>query len=126
LFRTKIKIIVLTLSLASIVSNVSAHDIPTGAFVRTVIKKEQDRATTRPRIPKNKLFRSNPLRKSLILGGTDPWDTVDDEDVIANAYRRPIEPNTIGNDDDELSDHVKFRLWLARQLALKKYYETRA
>ena len=114
------------LSLASIISNVQAHDIPTGASAQTVIKKEQDRAATRPRIPKNKLFRSNPLRKSLILGGTDPWNTVDDEDVIVNSYRRPIEPNTICNDDDELSDHIKFRLWLARQLALKKYYETRA
>ena len=26
-------------------------------------------------------------------------------------------------EDDELSDHVKFRLWLARQLALTKYRE---
>ena len=26
-------------------------------------------------------------------------------------------------EDDELSDHVKFRLWLARQLALAKYRE---
>jgi len=124
LFRAKIKIIVLTLSLASIVSNVPAHDIPTGAFARVVIKKEQAHATTRPRVPKHKLFRSNPLRKSLILGGTDPWDTVDDEDVIANPYRRSIELNPISNDDDELSDHVRFRLWLARQLALKKYQET--
>ena len=24
-------------------------------------------------------------------------------------------------EDDELSDHVKFRLWLARQIALAKY-----
>ena len=28
------------------------------------------------------------------------------------------------HDNDKLSDHVKFRLWLARQLALKKYQET--
>lgn len=26
-------------------------------------------------------------------------------------------------DDVELSDYVKFRLWLARQIALKKYQE---
>ena len=119
-------IITLMLSLASIASNVPAHVIPTGASARVVIKKEQDRAATRPRVPKPKLFRSNPLRKSLILGGTDPWDTVDDEDVIVNSYRRPIEPNTVSSDNDELSDHVRFRLWLARQLALKKFNETRA
>ena len=28
--------------------------------------------------------------------------------------------------NDELSDHVKFRLWLARQIALYRYRETRA
>ncbi len=32
-------------------------------------------------------------------------------------------PKLIEDEDDELTDHVKFRLWLARQLALKKFYE---
>ena len=29
-------------------------------------------------------------------------------------------------EDEELSDYVKFRLWLARQIALAKYRKTRA
>ena len=51
---------------------------------------------------------------------------VDDEltwgrNRVAERFGKLVEDN-----DDELSDHVKFRLWLARQIALAKYRETRA
>lgn len=43
-------------------------------------------------------------------------------DSLHVGYRKP---ELIHNPVDvELSDYVKFRLWLARQLALKKYEET--
>jgi hypothetical protein len=45
---------------------------------------------------------------------------IEDEDIILNNRRlRVKDSETI----DDLSDYVKFRLWLARQLALKKFNE---
>jgi len=52
---------------------------------------------------------------------------IDDEDILSGyrvntTVRRPNNyPES--DDDDDLSDYVKFRLWLARQLALRKYHE---
>jgi hypothetical protein len=87
---------------------------------KPAIKKEQH-FVSRVRIPvKPKLFRSNPLRKNLILLGSDPAQTIDDEDLIFSRPRSRVNNN---QDDIELSDRVKFRLWLARQLALKKFNE---
>jgi hypothetical protein len=77
-----------------------------------------------PRVPKPKLFRSNPLRKSLILGGSNPWDTVDDEDYIVNSYRRLIELKKYNEkDQDDLPEYIRWRLFLARQLAMLRYKE---
>jgi hypothetical protein len=45
----------------------------------------------------------------------DDWDEVD----IFVAYRRPCLVKC--DSSEELSDYVKFRLFLARQLALKKF-----
>ena len=74
-----------------------------------------------PVIKKAKLLRSNPYRFTAIrLMGQNPWTVVDDEDIIPQRkYRFKLEP-----DSDELSNHVRFRLWLARHLALKKFVET--
>jgi hypothetical protein len=48
-----------------------------------------------------------------------------DDDVTFGRNRRAEEFGKLIHEQDvELSDHVKFRLWLARQLALKKYQET--
>lgn len=77
---------------------------------------------TKPVIKKTKLLRSNPHRFTAInFAGANPWDTVDDEDILpTRRYRFKLEP-----DSEELSEHVRFRLWLARQLALKRFVETR-
>jgi hypothetical protein len=77
------------------------------------------------RIPKPKLLRSNPLRKSLILGGSDPSDTIDDEDIITSYRRRDLNKFKTFDSEDEVSDYVKFRLFLARNLALMKLQEVR-
>jgi hypothetical protein len=78
------------------------------------------------RIKKPKLLRSNPLRlSSIVLNGSDPACTIDDEDIYV-AYRRPDVPKfkpIIDDDDEELSDYVKTRLLVARMLAMKKYHE---
>lgn len=90
----------------------------------TAIEKEQALANyQKPKIPKFKIFRSNPLRKSLILEGQDPYDTVDDEDFITNNSRQGVQKRTTYRDDEELPEHIRWRLFLARQLALLKYKE---
>jgi hypothetical protein len=66
-------------------------------------------------------LRSNPLS----LDDSDDDDS-DDFPDIQIAYRRPnlIQCNDkCDHQDEDLSDHVKFRLWLARQIALKKFNE---
>ena len=49
-------------------------------------------------------------------------DLILDDEVTFGRNRRSQEFGKIV-EDDELSDYVKFRLWLARQRALAKYKE---
>ena len=49
-------------------------------------------------------------------------DLILDDEVTFGRNRRSAEFGKLV-EDDELSDHVKFRLWLARQMALAKYKE---
>ena len=46
-----------------------------------------------------------------------------DDEVTVGRNLKAREFGKIVHEDVELSDHVKFRLWLARQLAMKKYDE---
>lgn len=71
-------------------------------------------------VKKVKLLRSNPHRYTAIqFAGTNPWTEIDDEDIIPQRrHRSQLEK------DIDLSEHVRFRLWLARQLALRKFVET--
>ena len=63
-----------------------------------------------------------PLSKNTI---DDNDDVVVDDEVTLGRNRKAQDFGKIIHDDDELlSDYVTFRLWLARQLALKKYQET--
>jgi hypothetical protein len=48
-------------------------------------------------------------------------DLILDDEVTFGRNRRSAEFGKIV--EDELSDYVKFRLWLARQLAMAKYKE---
>ena len=71
------------------------------------------------RIPKFKIFRSNPYRYSKII--IDDADYEIDDEGLMSPYRRKdlykIEH------DDGISENVRWRLFLARQLALLKYRE---
>lgn len=77
------------------------------------------------RIPKQKLLRSNPLRKSLILGGSDPSSTIDDEDLITTYRRRDLDKSDKIQPDD-LSDYVLVRLAVARAKAMAAYRKAQA
>ena len=49
-------------------------------------------------------------------------DLIIDDEVTFGRNRRSAEFGKVV-EDDELSDYVKFRLWLARQRAMAKYKE---
>lgn len=74
-----------------------------------------------PRIPpKVKLLRSNPHRLTAIrFQDVDPLDAPDDEFLCASSVRKP----RVVQDQDDLSEHVRARLLVARLRALKKYQE---
>ena len=72
------------------------------------------RKTTRKTQP-----RSNP-------GGLEDSDYEFSDEVTFGRNRRSTEFGKLVDEDLELSDHVKFRLWLARQLALAKYRKAQA
>ena len=76
------------------------------------------------RLPKASLLRKT-TRKNLLR--SNPRD-LEDSDFEVNdevTFGRNRQSERFGKvvEDDELSDHVKFRLWLARQIALAKYRE---
>ena len=64
-------------------------------------------------------------RKSLLR--SNPRDLEDSDFEVDDevTFGRNRQSKQFGElvEDDKLSDHVKFRLWLARQLALAKYRE---
>jgi hypothetical protein len=49
-----------------------------------------------------------------------------DDEIVFGRNKKVDQFGKLIHEDVELSDYVKFRLWLARQLALKKFNETRA
>jgi hypothetical protein len=104
-------------SLASTISNTA----PSAFVVQppTVIQKGP--VLVKARIPKPKLFRTNPHRKAHFLLIDDNTDVfVQDEDLATGYRRRDL--NKIGHEDG-ISEYVRWRLFLARQLALLKYRE---
>ena len=54
--------------------------------------------------------------------GLDDSDLILDDEI---TFGRNLKARDFGKieDDDELSEYVKFRLWLARQRAMAKYKE---
>ena len=76
------------------------------------------------RLPKVSLLRKT-TRKSQLRSnpkGLDGSDFEVNDEVTFGRNRQAIQFGKIVEDDD-LSDYVKFRLWLARQIALAKYKE---
>lgn len=72
-------------------------------------------------VPKIKLFRSNPYRYHRIYIDNDDEVTVDDEDIMS-PYRREDLVKLV--DVDDVSEYVRWRLFLARQLAVLKHNYT--
>jgi hypothetical protein len=80
------------------------------------------------RLPKVSLLRKSQLKqtqKPLLLQrsnfGLDDSDLIVDDEVTFGRNLKARDFGKIVHEDTELSDYVKFRLWLARQLALRKF-----
>ncbi len=116
-----IPLIVMMISLASM--KASGNE-PSGKPTATVA---QQKTVTRsvpvlvksPRIPKFKVLRSNPHRYAKIV--IDDVDYEVDDEGLMSPYRRE-DLNKIEHEDG-ISDRVRWRLFLARQLALLKHRE---
>ena len=70
-----------------------------------------------------KRLQSQPRSNS---GGLEEGEYEVDDELTWGRNRVAERFGKLVEDNDELSDRVKFRLWLARQIALAKYRETRA
>jgi len=56
--------------------------------------------------------------------GLDPNNVlIGDEDILVNSRRIILKIETSLDNDEELTDYVKLRLFLARELAMSKYRE---
>ena len=94
------------------------NHIPIATPHPIAIRSGQAHVST-PRIPKFKVLRSNPHRYSRIV--IDDFDgEVDDEGLMSPYRRRDL--NKIEHEDG-ISEKVRWRLFLARQLALMKHRE---
>ena len=68
-------------------------------------------------------------QKPLLLsnhGLDDNDDIVVDDEVTFGRNRRASEFGKVVDEDPILTDYVKFRLWLARQLAMRAYEKAHA
>ena len=97
--------------------------LSTSAFAQVPAHVSTDH-TTRPRVPRVKLFRANPHRLTAIrLQGTDPYDAPDDDYICSGTARRPKVTRPADPTDDELSPYVQVRLAVARARAMARYRE---
>jgi adenylate cyclase class IV len=48
---------------------------------------------------------------------------IDDEDILVNSRRIVLKIETSLTDDEELSEYIQLRLFLAREMAISKYRE---
>lgn len=119
--------IFLTAALMMTASQASMQATGNERYGHPIVTVTQARTATRnvpvhvksPRIPKFKVLRSNPHRYSKIIIDDVDYE-VDDEGLMSPYRRRDI--NKIEHEDG-ISDKVRWRLFLARQLALLKHRE---
>ena len=76
------------------------------------------------RIPKPKLFRSNPHRVAHFALIDDQDDIFVGDDDLATGYRRRDLGKIEQQEEAPLPEHIRWRLFLARQMALLKHRET--
>jgi len=90
---------------------------PIDAQLQTAIPNVPVRASV-PRIPRFKLLRANPHRLTHIINDNSDDDFVDDDSLITSYRRRDLAKI---EHQEVLPEHIRWRLFLARQAALLKY-----
>lgn len=113
-----ILLITMTLMISLTANGKEHYGKPTATVAQrpTAIRNAQVRANVL-KIQKPKIFTGNPHKITLFAEDWE-YDIVDVDDVITSYRRRDL--NKIEHEDG-ISDYVRWRLFLARQLALLKY-----
>ena len=111
-------ILFLTISLANTISKAHSFETTTTTFPTVMLTPKDPGHVKIRRIPKPKLFRSNPHKLITLLNNPDS-DTYVDDDGIILGRRRNV--RVVDEKEEELSDYVKIRLMLARMKAMKAY-----
>ena len=116
-------ILFLTISLASMTLKAQSLETTTTTFPTAMSTPNAPGHVKIRRIPKPKLFRSNPHKLITILINPDS-DTYIDDDGIIIGRRRTVKVEE--EKEVELSDYVKIRLALARMKAMEAYRKAQA
>mgnify|MGYP006294028935 CR=1 FL=1 len=113
-------VMILTISLTSMALALASGTDPSGKPLHSVTQPKTAirSALVSAKVPRFKVLRTNPYRKSLIAQG---YTTEVDDDNLAPFYRRR-DLNKIEHEDG-ISERVRWKLFLARQLAMLKYRE---
>jgi len=115
--------LILSTILVTFSLSVGAVQLDEKDFAAVVYKPQPNLPTATQPKKKIKVVRALMLAPKIHFRVEDDDDELDDELALQVFYRNPELVHQNDCDDVELSDKVKFRLWLARQLALKKYQE---
>ena len=120
-----IAMLTMTTSLASW-NTLQNGNVPSGKPTVTVAQQktvtQKGQVHVKSRIPKPKLFRSNPYRLAHFALIDDQDDIFIADDDLATGYRRR-DLGKIEQQEAPLPENVRWRLFLARQLAMMKYRE---
>lgn len=115
-------IVIMTMGTSSMIANgneLYGTHTATDAPRPTATQNAQVRVKSR--IPKPKLFRSNPHRLSYFVSNPDLDISIIDEDLITSYRRRDlneIKTDTTPDNPEGLSERIRWQLFLARQAAL--------
>ncbi len=119
-------ILIVTLMTASQASMTQSGSAPSGNPTATVAQPKivtQSVQVHVKRIVKPKLFRTNPHRLSHFALIDDQEDIAIADEDLATGYRRRDLGKVEQEEEAPLPEHIRWRLFLARQLALLKHRE---
>ena len=117
--KLSIKFILLTMTI--LMSNLASGNESIGKPTAIVVQRQiaTQSAQVRVKIQKPKIFVGHPRKVIAVANGWDD-DFLEIDDLITSYRRRDL--NKIEHEDG-ISDKIRWRLFLARQLALLKYRE---
>ena len=124
--KKSVALTIVMISLASMIvmpvngSELSGKPTPTVTQPKTAIQSVQAPVK---RIARPKLFRSNPHRVAHFALIDDQDDIFIADDDLATGYRRRDLGKIEEQEEAPLPEHIRWRLFLARQMALLKYRE---